>query len=165
VTTLASPTSAELGAFFQDVILDHYRRPRNKRPLPDANAIGFVSNPLCGDEMTVYLSLDGDLVRAATFSGQGCSIAQASASMMTQAIEGRTVDAAQALRARMATMLDGGEPVASDGELDDLVALSAVAKFPARIQCAMLPWEALAAGLARRDMPAGPVPETEPEPR
>jgi nitrogen fixation NifU-like protein len=148
---------------YREIILDHYRSPRNRGelPTPPANRTeGF--NPLCGDEIVVYLQLDGDRVADVKIGGQGCSISQSSASMMSAAIKGRTVDEARALiRAFKAMMsiheqrLDGeGESDAgedADGgpevKLGDLEALQGVVKFPVRIKCATLSWNTLQQGL------------------
>ena len=146
---------------YREIILDHYRNPRNRGDLPTPparRAEGF--NPLCGDEVVVYVDLDGDSgeVRDVRVGGQGCSISQSSASMMSAAIKGRSLDEAHRLvRAFKAMMsihehrLDGdgrevSEAVAPDPQVDlgDLAALQGVVKFPVRIKCATLPWNTLA---------------------
>ncbi|MBS1836649.1 MAG: SUF system NifU family Fe-S cluster assembly protein [Actinobacteria bacterium] len=148
---------------YREIILDHYRNPRNRGELPSppaARVEGF--NPLCGDEVIVYLELDdpskGDdaVVSEVRISGQGCSISQSSASMMSTAITGRTVaevkDLTKAFKSMMSIHegeLDGGEPASADdadpGEarLGDLEALRGVVKFPVRIKCATLSWNTL----------------------
>ncbi len=143
---------------YREIILDHYRNPRNRGelPVPPARrAEGF--NPLCGDEVIVYLDLDGDQVQEVKVGGQGCSISQSSASMMSTAVKGRTTEEARELvRAFKAMMsihehrLDGDgheieEAVAPDPAVDlgDLAALQGVVKFPVRIKCATLPWYTL----------------------
>jgi nitrogen fixation NifU-like protein len=144
---------------YREIILDHYRNPRNRGelPVPPARRVeGF--NPLCGDEIVVYLDIEDGQVADVRVGGQGCSISQSSASMMSAAIKGRTVEEArQLIRAFKAMMsiheqrLDGseGEPVAPDPEvkLGDLEALQGVVKFPVRIKCATLSWITLAQGL------------------
>ncbi|HEX2039029.1 MAG TPA: SUF system NifU family Fe-S cluster assembly protein [Acidimicrobiales bacterium] len=150
---------------YREIILDHYRNPRNRGELPTPPATrveGF--NPLCGDEIVVYLSVDGDRVSDLKIGGQGCSISQSSASMMSAAVKGKSVDEARALiRSFKAMMsiheqrLDGDgnvvgedeEPIAADPEvkLGDLEALQGVVKFPVRIKCATLSWNTLAQGL------------------
>src|SRR5215213_8294972 len=95
-----SDRSAQISALYQEMILDHYRRPRNKVELPEADETVVMKNPLCGDEITVQLKYDGDSVADIGFSGRGCSISQASASMMTQLVKGKNVDEIEALRAR-----------------------------------------------------------------
>jgi nitrogen fixation NifU-like protein len=148
---------------YREIILDHYRNPRNRGELPTPPATrseGF--NPLCGDEIVVYLDVDDGRVADVKINGQGCSISQSSASMMSAAIKGRTVDEARALiRAFKAMMsihehrLDGEETAperdGTEGEdtpkLGDLEALQGVVKFPVRIKCATLSWITLAQGL------------------
>ena len=147
--TDSATSDAELSALFQDAILDHYRKPRNKGALPDADATGSVSNPLCGDQVTIYLSLDGERIRAANFAGQGCSISQASASMLTSAVIGMTSQQAADLGAKVDRML-GAVGAPPDDTLGELVALSAVAAFPARLGCALMAWQALAEALRNR---------------
>ena len=148
---------------YREIILDHYRAPRNRGelPVPPAHkAEGF--NPLCGDEVVLYLVVDGDTVTDLRIAGQGCSISQASTSMMSAAVKGKTVDEARALiRAFKGMMsiheqrLDGEAEAtaeadaAADAEvkLGDLEALQGVVKFPVRIKCATLSWNTLAQGL------------------
>ena len=149
---------------YREIILDHYRNPRNRGDLPSPparRAEGF--NPLCGDEVVVYVDVDGDAdeVRDVRVGGQGCSISQSSASMMSAAIKGRSLEEARRLvRAFKAMMsihehrLDGDgheveEAVAPDPEVDlgDLAALQGVVKFPVRIKCATLPWNTLVQAL------------------
>jgi nitrogen fixation NifU-like protein len=151
----------DLEDLYREIILDHYRSPRNRGELavpPAHRAEGF--NPLCGDEVVVYFELDGDdRITDIRISGQGCSISQSSASMMSAAVKGKTIDEARALtRAFKAMMsiheqeLDGAgeaEPEEVDPEvkLGDLEALRGVVKFPVRIKCATLSWNTLAQGL------------------
>jgi len=145
---------------YREIILDHYRSPRNRGelPVPPAHRTeGF--NPLCGDEVVVFLDLDGEgRISDIRISGQGCSISQSSASMMSAAVKGRTVDEARILtRAFKAMMsihehsLDGAEHDAEepdpDVKLGDLEALRGVVKFPVRIKCATLSWNTLTQGL------------------
>ena len=146
---------------YREIILDHYRNPRNRGelPVPPAHrAEGF--NPLCGDEVQVYLDVEDGTVADVRVTGQGCSISQSSASMMSQAVKGKSVDdARQLVRAFKAMMsihehdLDGDDDdVDGDGSLDevklgDLEALRGVVKFPVRIKCATLAWNTLTQGL------------------
>jgi nitrogen fixation NifU-like protein len=146
---------------YREIILDHYRNPRNRGelPVPPAHrAEGF--NPLCGDEVQVYLDVEGDTVSDVRVTGQGCSISQSSASMMSQAVKGKSVDdARQLVRAFKAMMsiheheLDGdddetdGDGSLSEVKLGDLEALRGVVKFPVRIKCATLAWNTLTQGL------------------
>lgn len=127
---------------YREIILEHYHRPRYKGALPDANLTAEGMNPLCGDELTLYLKTDGDRIVEARFDGRGCSISQASASMLTEAIRGLTVDEAKALLERVKAMLTGSphEPFDED---DDLSALEGVKKYPVRIKCALLAWTTL----------------------
>ena len=134
---------AALGALYQELILDHYRRPRNKGELADADAHVALKNPLCGDEIEVRLRRDGDTVTDVKFTGRGCSISQSSASMMTELVRGKTVPEAQALLRRVAELLGGNADAATDPTLGDLRALSGVARFPMRVKCAALAWRAL----------------------
>ena len=140
-------SSAEVEALFQETILDHYRRPRNKGRLDAAAAEGGARNPLCGDELTVTLTLDDGRVTDARFTGVGCSISQASASMMTQLVRGRTLDEVAALRRRFAQLLAGDAAAADDPALGDARALAGVARFPTRHKCAAMGWEALGEAL------------------
>ena len=151
---------------YREIILDHYRNPRNRGelPVPPAHRVeGF--NPLCGDEVVIYLEVDGDKVSDVRIEGQGCSISQSSASMMSAAVKGKTVDEVRALtRAFKAMMsihessLDGGdgEPIEPDPDvkLGDLEALRGVVKFPVRIKCATLSWNTLAQGLDESNAPS-----------
>ena len=156
---------------YREIILDHYRNPRNRGELeaPPAHKVeGF--NPLCGDEIVVYLDLDGDIVRDIRIAGQGCSISQSSASMMSSAVKGRTLDEVRdltkAFKAMMSiheSSLDGAEGAGEDAapepenvpdvKLGDLEALRGVVKFPVRIKCATLSWNTLAQGLDEADTP------------
>jgi len=134
---------------YRDIILDHYKHPRNKGDLDPADVRINANNPLCGDEVTITarLSPDGETVAALHFSGRGCSISQASASMMCEEVAGRSSDDAAALGHRFKDMLmQGTEPEDLDG-LGDLEALQGVRQYPVRIKCAVLPWNALLRGL------------------
>ena len=133
-------SSAATEALFQDTILDHYRRPRNKGALDGATARGSVVNPTCGDEIGVEVIAAGNIVQQAKFTGRGCSISQASASMMTTVASGLTRDQLQALGDRIGAMLRGEDPGQLPGELR---ALGNVSRFPARVPCALMPWRAL----------------------
>ncbi len=143
---------------YREIILDHYRTPRNRGELESPPAIeSHGHNPLCGDEITLYLLVDGDgddaVVSDVKISGQGCSISQSSASMMTQAIIGKSVAEARALIRRFRSMMgiEGTEPQPGDDDIDlgDLEALQGVVKFPVRIKCAVLAWSTLADALDR----------------
>jgi len=143
---------------YREIILDHYRNPRNRGELatPPAHKVeGF--NPLCGDEIVVYLEVDGDVVSDVRIGGQGCSISQSSASMMSSAVKGKTVaevrELTKAFKAMMSIHeagLEGAEAEAEipeDVKLGDLEALRGVVKFPVRIKCATLSWNTFGQGL------------------
>lgn len=157
-------SDAALSALYQEMILDHYRRPRNKGELAGAAVSVPMRNPLCGDEITLALALDGDVVREARFEGRGCSISQASASMLTELVRGKSASEATQLAARFRAMVMGDVEAATDSRLGPARALAGVARFPARVKCALLGWNALAEGLAEaeREMhasPGAPAPE------
>lgn len=135
-----------LDELYREVILDHYRSPRNKGKLDDATVVVELKNPVCGDEITLYLKLAGGVVEAVSFEGRGCSISQASASMMTQIVRGKTLAEALDLVERFKGMVRG-ELSAAEVDLGDLEALQGVSKFPVRVKCAVLAWEALKRGL------------------
>ena len=140
---------------YREIILDHYRTPRNRGELPPPAAHAVGHNPLCGDEIDVYLQVEGDTVTDVKVGGQGCSISQSSASMMSQAVKGRPVSEVRALVRRFKGMMSiedqgtDGEPVADvEIKLGDLEALQGVVKFPVRIKCATLAWNTLLEALA-----------------
>ena len=143
-------TSAEVGALYQEMILDHYRRPRNKGTLEKADASVEMKNPLCGDEITLQVAFNADGVDDLRFSGRGCSISQASASMMTQLVKGKSAEEIDEIRKQFRDLMLGSASVADDSQLGSLRALSGVARFPARIKCALLAWNALESALAER---------------
>jgi nitrogen fixation protein NifU and related proteins len=143
-------SSAEIAALYQEMILDHYRRPRNKGTLDKADATVEMKNPLCGDEISLQVSFEGDSVCDLRFSGRGCSISQASASMMTQLVKGKSTDEIGAIRKQFRDLMLGNAPAADDAQLGSLRALSGVARFPARVKCALLAWNALETALAER---------------
>lgn len=131
--------SADLTELYQQVILDHNRRPRNRGKLPTANRVAHGNNPSCGDECNVYLQLDGDRITALSFDGSGCAISQASASLMTTQIKGKTAAETQKLFDEFHHIVTTGEAPA---EISDLAAFAGVHTFPARIKCATLGWHA-----------------------
>jgi nitrogen fixation NifU-like protein len=126
---------------YRQVILDHYRRPRNRRHLdhPDVKAEGL--NPLCGDEIEVELDFDDGVVEEAAFGGRGCSISQSSASMMTEAVRGKSVEEIESLIVAFKRMVMEGQ--LPEADLGDLEALEGVSKFPVRVKCATLAWNVL----------------------
>ncbi len=137
--------AAALEALYQETILEHNRRPRNYRALAGATGDAEGMNPLCGDQVRVWVRLDGEQVAEATFQGQGCAIAKASASLMTAAIAGKSRAEAEALFDRFHAMVTGHE--AADPSLGSLKVLSGVSKYPIRVKCATLPWHAMKAAL------------------
>lgn len=143
-------TSAELSALYQELILDHYRRPRNKGTLENADASVEVKNPLCGDEICLQVAFEGASVCDLRFAGRGCSISQASASMMTQIVKGKSAEEIEAIRSRFRDLMLGDQSAADDQSLGSLRALSGVARFPARVKCALLAWNALETALSER---------------
>ena len=131
-----------LDDIYKEVILDHYKSPRNKRELPGAELKCTANNPLCGDEITVFAHVDDGTVAEVTFQGAGCSISQSSASMMTEAVGGVSIDDARRLAGEFRGMMAGDvEP--DEQEFGDLVALKGVVKYPIRIKCAVLAWDVL----------------------
>jgi nitrogen fixation NifU-like protein len=148
---MSSPkTSAEIGALYQEMILDHYRRPRNKGALEKADATVEMKNPLCGDEITLQVAFEGNSVCDLRFSGRGCSISQASASMMTQLVKGKSGDEIDSIRKQFRDLMLGNASAADESKLGSLRALSGVARFPARVKCALLAWNALETALAQK---------------
>ena len=137
---------SDLADLYQEIILDHNKRPRNFREIPACTCSAEGRNPLCGDEVKVFVNLEGDRLSDVAFQGQGCAISRASASLMTGKTKGRTSAEAKGLSERVRGMLLGPE-APPPPDLGDLAALSGVRKFPARIKCAMLPWRALEAAL------------------
>lgn len=142
---------------YQQVILDHNRSPRNFRELEDANCRALGDNPLCGDKITVYANVENDVIEDVAFQGTGCAISQASASLMTAAVKGKTVEEAEKLFRAFHAMVTGS-PDGQEGEPDTeklgkLVAFGGVKEFPARVKCANLPWHTLHAALSGVDAP------------
>ena len=132
-----------LNSLYQQLILEHYRHPRNKEELPERTVEVHMANPVCGDEIRLQLRIDEGQISHARFIGQGCSISQASVSMMTDLLEGRSLDDAVGLADRFTAMMHGDDDAAKDRALGDLRALQGVSKFPVRIKCALLAFDAL----------------------
>ena len=142
---------ASLSALYQELILDHYRRPRNKGT-PDAPHTSVaMKNPLCGDEIDLHLTFTGDVITDIQFTGHGCSISQASTSMMTELVKGKTTGEAEHLRDTFRAMVMGDVNAADTPALGKARALSGVSKYPARVKCALLGWNALEEGVRRHD--------------
>ena len=138
----------QLSALYQDVILEHNRAPRNFRRMDDADRHAEGRNPLCGDQITVWLKLDGEVISDVSFDGSGCAISKASASLMTAAVKGKTRAEVEALFGRFREVVTGqtAEDARGDG-LGKLVVFSGIAAFPVRVKCATLSWHALKAAL------------------
>ena len=136
-----------LGALYQDLILDHNRAPRNYRTIESANRRVEGHNPLCGDRLTVWLKMEGDLIEDAAFQGSGCAISRASASLMTSAVKGKTRVEAEALFERFRQLVTGTIDPKDAPSLGKLAAFGGVSEFPVRIKCASLSWHALKAAL------------------
>lgn len=130
-------------ALYEEVILDHNRSPRNFGELPGANRTARGHNPMCGDQLTLWLLVEGDTITDARFTGEGCAISKASASMMTQAIKGKSRAEAEALFERFHALVTGKGGEVPDKALGSLRAFAGVARFPMRVKCASLAWHAL----------------------
>lgn len=146
---------SELAALYQEIILDHCKRPRNFGALPPPARSAEGYNPLCGDKVTIYVALEGDRIAGVTFEGVGCAISTASASLLTEAIAGRTLAEARAMFAGFHAMLTGdpSRPAddADEERLGKLAALAGVREYPMRVKCATLAWHTLQAALERRE--------------
>jgi nitrogen fixation NifU-like protein len=149
----------ELNDLYRDVILDHNRRPRNFGPLEPADASVEGFNPMCGDRLTVRLKMAGEAITDIRFEGQGCAISTASASLMTEAVKGKTRGEALALFERVHHLLT--DDAASSDELGKLAALSGVREFPARVKCASLCWHTLVSALESPNAAVLPAVSTE----
>ncbi|MBT3942410.1 MAG: SUF system NifU family Fe-S cluster assembly protein [Chloroflexi bacterium] len=138
----------DLDELYQEVLLDHYRNPRNTDRLEEPASEVDAVNPFCGDEIHMQLGMDGERVAKISVSGQGCSISQATGSLLTEIVEGKTPDEARALRELFRGLMMG-EDLTDDqlDELEDSVALQGVRRFPVRIKCALLSWSALSDAL------------------
>jgi nitrogen fixation NifU-like protein len=138
----------ELLDLYQEVILDHNRAPHNYRRLANANKTALGHNPLCGDQLTLYLNLEGGVISDVSFLGSGCAISKASASIMTDEMKGKTVEEAEALFDRFHAMLTGAPDARPDtAGLGKLAVFSGVREFPVRVKCATLAWHTLKSAL------------------
>jgi nitrogen fixation NifU-like protein len=147
-----------LDALYQEIILEHNRRPRNYGAMEGADREVSQRNPLCGDEMTLWLRLEGDAIADARFVGQGCAVSRASASLMTAAVKGKRREEAEALFARMHKLVTGTLPAEDREGLGSLAALSGVSRFPMRVKCASMAWHALHEALNEgSDAPRAPT--------
>jgi nitrogen fixation NifU-like protein len=136
-----------LEALYQEVILDHNRKPRNFREMEHADRKIEGRNPLCGDEITLFLKLDGDTVSDISFKGSGCAVSKSSASLMTAAVKGKSVEETRRLFDRVHDMITGKLSDAEREQMGSLAALGGVSKFPIRVKCASLAWHALKSAL------------------
>ena len=138
----------DLNDIYREVILDHSKNPRNRRAIPGNCHTADGNNPLCGDRITMYLVLDGDVIRDLSFEGDGCAISVSSASMMTEHLKGKTVEEAEEIFGKFHEMLTGdteSEEIASG--IGKLAAFHGVRQFPIRVKCATLAWHTLRAAL------------------
>ncbi len=139
---------SELDDLYQEIILDHYRNPRNQNKLNSVDIVADGFNPFCGDKVLISIKLDNDVVSDVSFEGNGCSISQASASMLTNLIKGETLNKARSLYSTFREMMHGTPTVELD-ELGEAEVLEGVKQFPIRIKCALLAWVALEDGIKK----------------
>lgn len=143
---------SELSELYQQVILDHNKKPRNFRRLEGANRVSEGLNPLCGDQLTVYMLMDEGVVKDLSFEGTGCAISKAAASMMTQAVKGKTREDAQVLFGEFHRMVTGElDEEAEPNHLGRLTIFAGVRDYPARVKCASLAWHTMHAALEGED--------------
>ena len=135
----------DLNELYQQVILDHSRKPRHFHVLPEANRAAEGNNPLCGDRYTVYLKLEGDVISDISFQGSGCAISKASGSMMADQLKGKTIAQARQVFGQYQDMVKTGKM--DEEAMGKLCAFAGVSHFPMRVKCAILPWHAMLAGL------------------
>lgn len=138
-----SGAEPSLNSLHQQLILEHYRTPRNRGELEAADATVRKLNPSCGDQITLYLRLEGDAISEVKFTGQGCSISLASVSMLSDLLLGKSATAAEIIAEKFTAMMRGDESVSQDPGMGDLRALAGVSRFPQRVKCALLGFDAL----------------------
>ncbi len=138
---------SETDDLYQEVILDHYKRPRNRGRIEDADHHAEGQNPLCGDHITVFVKVRDGIVEDISFEGAGCAISTASASLMTETVKGKTLDEAKAFFRKFHAMVTGSEEVDGGDGLGKLAVFSGVCQYPARVKCATLVWHTLDAAL------------------
>jgi nitrogen fixation protein NifU and related proteins len=143
--------SSNLDQLYRQVIMDHYKNPRNKGTLEDGALTINMNNPTCGDRIQLHLKVDDGKIESAKFDGEGCSISLASASMMTQAVKGKSVEDAVKLAKIFYDMMLGNDYDDESFDLGDIEALQGVSKFPARIKCATLAWKAMEQGVGKEE--------------
>ena len=139
--------SYNLDTLYRQVIIDHYKNPKNKGKFDGDSLTVDMNNPTCGDRIQLQMQIEDDVVKVARFDGEGCSISMSSASMMTQAIKGKSVDEALKMSKLFSDMMLGKDIETDDFELGDIQSLQGVSKFPARIKCATLAWKAMEKGV------------------
>jgi nitrogen fixation NifU-like protein len=142
--------SDDLTELYQEVILDHCKRPRNFHEMAGANGTAQGQNPLCGDQLKLYLLIDGEVIRDISFVGSGCCISKASASLLTEALKGKTKSEVKALFDKVRDMVTTGKSIEGVGKL---AVFAGVHKFPARVKCAILPWHAVVAAVEGKQEP------------
>jgi len=143
---------SELSELYQQVILDHNKKPRNFRKLDNANHTAEGYNPLCGDQLTIYLDLENGQVKEVGFEGSGCAISKASASMMTQAVKGKSKEQAENLFKQFHSMVTGElDEEVDENSLGHLKIFAGVREFPVRVKCATLPWHTMHAALNNKE--------------
>jgi nitrogen fixation NifU-like protein len=148
---------SSLDDLYRRVIMDHYQRPRNRGELDDGAISIELNNPTCGDRISLQMSVENDMIKDAKFQGEGCSISLASASMMTESVKGLSVDQSLHLVDLFSRMMQGEDIDTEEFPLEDIEALTGVAKFPARIKCATLAWKALEKGVKQEKKEGGTV--------
>ena len=142
--------SDDLTDLYQEVILDHCKRPRNFHEMAGANGTAQGQNPICGDQLKLYLLIDGEVIKDISFVGSGCCISKASASLLTEALKGKTKSEVKALFDKVRDMVTTGK---SDDGVGKLAVFAGVHKFPARVKCAILPWHAVVAAVEGKQEP------------
>lgn len=152
-------TDVQLTSLYQHLILDHYRKPRNKGELPAATVDVHMRNPTCGDEVRLQLQVENGVIADVRFQGEGCSISQAAVSMMTSLVKDAPVADALAMASRFTAMMHGDTEAARDRTLKDLRALAGVARFPVRVKCALLGFDALQEAVRQLEVEGGGVEE------
>jgi len=135
----------DLSDLYQQVILDHCKRPRNFHEMPNASCSAQGRNPLCGDQLKLFLAMEGELIKELSFLGSGCCISKASASLLTESLKGKTKAEAQKIFEQVHEMVTTGEVI---GDVGKLAVFAGVHKFPARVKCAILAWHAVKAALS-----------------
>jgi nitrogen fixation protein NifU and related proteins len=147
----SKPMFDDLSELYQQVILDHSKKPRNFLKMENANRVAEGKNPLCGDQVTLYLLMDGDVVKDISFQGSGCAISKASASLLTDSLKGKTKQQVRQLFDEVREMVTTGKVTGND--IGKLAVFAGVHKFPARVKCAILPWHAVVAAVDGQGVP------------